>query len=164
MKFLYVVIIIMVSLSVFFTWNFFFGGPSESEIEQVYVDFATSTIEVESSTKLKVQTRDGNVVYSTQDVTLDSYQSLTDYTKALYDADDLLITYYEPEHRLIVQLFAEPLAETRAKAENFIISEFGFSQEQMCAMSATVITNAYVNEYYGGVQLGFSFCEGSAQL
>jgi hypothetical protein len=63
-----------------------------------------------------------------------------------------------------VTLLSEPLGEARTQAEAQLASLLGVSPEMLCRLNYTVGTLGYVSEFYGGRELGFSFCPGSVKL
>jgi hypothetical protein len=63
-----------------------------------------------------------------------------------------------------VALYQEPLRQTRAEAEQYLMSALGLSQANMCALRYTVSVPGDINEYYSGTNLLFSFCPGATVL
>ena len=74
------------------------------------------------------------------------------------------ILYYEPESRLVVNLLEEPLGESRAAAELYIVNSLGLSPEVVCTLNTRVLTSRFVSNFYADQELGFSFCPGAVPL
>ncbi len=74
------------------------------------------------------------------------------------------ITYIQDTQFFNIGLYAEPLSDTRKKAETYLRAQLGLKDAQMCELNYMVSTPVYVNEFYGGNSLGFSFCPGSVSL
>lgn len=75
-----------------------------------------------------------------------------------------LIAFYAPDQSFLVTLFAEPLAETRRAAEADLLARLDISNDDACRLKYSVITPQWVNTFYAGKNLGFSFCPGSPAL
>jgi hypothetical protein len=66
---------------------------------------------------------------------------------------------------ILVSLKKEPLGVTRMAAEAELRTLFSLSDEELCLMpDAEVWVNRSVNEYYSGMDLGFSFCPDAVLL
>ena len=75
-----------------------------------------------------------------------------------------IIKYTESGQSFIIALTEEPLGQTRANAEQSLMRTLGISQDQMCALNYYLGTDVYTSGFYGGKNLGFSFCPGATQL
>lgn len=74
------------------------------------------------------------------------------------------ITFNETDGTFAIGLEAEPLGATRKAAEAYFMSLIGIPPEDACALDVYVGTIGRVNEFYGGKNLGLSFCSGSVPL
>ena len=78
---------------------------------------------------------------------------------------DFSILYLEADQTFIVNLDAEPLGESRRKAERYLADVLGISATQLCALSYTVGTTYALSPTYGSItNLGFSECPGAIAL
>ena len=77
---------------------------------------------------------------------------------------DYNIIYNKNDGSFIVGIASEPLGTVRLEAEKALQTELGIPMQQMCSLKYLVITTTYVNQQYGGRNLGFSFCPGSVEL
>lgn len=69
------------------------------------------------------------------------------------------------ENRILVSLLAEPLGETRQKAEAELRAALMLSDADICALATLEVwTLPSVSETYAGEDLGLSFCPGSVLL
>lgn len=75
-----------------------------------------------------------------------------------------IIRYVALDKSFVISLYAEPLRETRMAAETEFIKRLGISKNTACNLRYLVLTPAWVNSFYAGSNLGFSFCPGSPQL
>lgn len=75
-----------------------------------------------------------------------------------------VIEYIAATQYFNVILYAEPLSRARIEAEQYLLGALGITREQMCFLDYTVSVPNFVNEYYTGRNLGFSFCPGSIPL
>ena len=74
------------------------------------------------------------------------------------------ISYDMVSGSFTIALYQEPLKQTRAEAEQYLMSALGLSQANMCALRYTVSVPGDINEYYSGTNLLFSFCPGATVL
>ncbi|MEK7079964.1 MAG: hypothetical protein AAB901_01620 [Patescibacteria group bacterium] len=79
-------------------------------------------------------------------------------------SEDFNIVYNATEQTFIIALLKEPLGEARQAAEELLLQKLGIAKTQMCALKYYVGTDAYTNEQYAGMNLGFSFCAGATKL
>jgi hypothetical protein len=63
-----------------------------------------------------------------------------------------------------IALTEEPIGSARLQAEQFLETALGISQPQMCSLRYYLGTDIYTNSFYGGENLGFSFCPGAVAL
>lgn len=74
------------------------------------------------------------------------------------------ILYTESDQSFNITLLSEPLAFVRARAEQDFVQKVGIKQVQACNLRYRVGVPNYVNEFYSGKNLGFSFCPGATKL
>lgn len=75
------------------------------------------------------------------------------------------IVFDAQNNSIAVGLVAEPIAQARRDAEQYLITALGLQDPLvLCAMSVYVGTTQLVNEFYAGQNLGVSFCPDSVQL
>ncbi|HWB34048.1 MAG TPA: hypothetical protein VG753_01875 [Candidatus Paceibacterota bacterium] len=75
-----------------------------------------------------------------------------------------LILYISQTQYFNISLLQEPIADTRVEAEQYLMSQYGLTQDQMCALNYTVSTPYWVDEKYSSIDLRFSFCPGATTL
>lgn len=75
-----------------------------------------------------------------------------------------IITYHSASGFFNVALMQEPLADSRAKAELYLMRQLGVNKEGMCRLKYTVGVPNRVSPIYAGLNLGWSFCPGATQL
>jgi len=79
--------------------------------------------------------------------------------------DDVFAVYYfSKTGNLTINLYDEDTAFAREEAEEYLQSILPYTESELCALDVTVMTNEFVNPALAGINLGFSFCPGSAQL
>ena len=91
-------------------------------------------------------------------------QENTDLIGSFKEKSPFIITYVARDQSFNIGLFAEPLGETRKAAEQYLIQKLGLSEREMCFLRASVVTPYWVNSFYSGKNLGFSFCPGTPQF
>ncbi len=74
------------------------------------------------------------------------------------------IQYIDTDQSFTLELLQEPIASARQEAEQYLMSELGISESQMCQLKYVVSTPWWVNQFYAGKSLGFSFCDGAVKL
>lgn len=79
-------------------------------------------------------------------------------------ADGFNVVYDAPEEFFTVALFKEPLGQTRADAEQFLLKALGIPKAELCNVNYYLGTSESVNSFYAGKNLGFSFCPGTTAL
>lgn len=75
-----------------------------------------------------------------------------------------ILTYIASDKSFNIGLFKEPLKETRAAAEQEFLAKLKISEGEACRLKYVVVTPFWVSQFYGGRNLGFSFCPGAVQL
>lgn len=120
-----------------------------------------------SSTTLTIVANNG--VITTNDfihngITIEDPSNAGNYYLTGSSTDGYAIGYRTPAQFFTIALQREPLGETRAAAETFLLSKLGISEEQMCHLNYYVGTDSYTNSAYAGKDLGFSFCPDSVAL
>ncbi len=77
---------------------------------------------------------------------------------------DFSISYTTSDSFFNVVLLKEPLGPVREEAQTFLVKTLGIPQTQLCSINYYVGTPYYVNQFYSGTNLGFSFCPGATEL
>lgn len=80
------------------------------------------------------------------------------------DNPPYVIEYIESTQMFVIGLRAEPLRDTRHVMEQYLLGRLGLSEIQLCQLRSSVSVARWVNEYYAGANLGFSFCPGATPL
>ncbi len=78
--------------------------------------------------------------------------------------DSFEVIYIKSDNSFVVSLFAEPLGEVRKRATEFIMSEFGINESDVCTLIAEVTLPRGVSSFYDGKSLGFPGCPGATAL
>lgn len=81
-----------------------------------------------------------------------------------YPLSEFLITYTASDKSFNISLFKEPLKEVRERAEKEFLSVLNITEGEACHLKYELGTTYHVNEFYGGKNLGFSFCPGAISL
>jgi len=74
------------------------------------------------------------------------------------------IFYVEADKSFHITLLQEPLRGTRAQAEQVLLKKLGVTEQQVCSLVVYVGVPGPVNQFYGGKELGLSFCPGAEAL
>lgn len=77
---------------------------------------------------------------------------------------EYIIMYIAESQYFNIVLLREPLRTTRKNAEQYLLEHLGVSPEELCQIDYVVSVPHYVNQYYTGMNLGFSFCQGTVAL
>ncbi|MGH7175135.1 MAG: hypothetical protein ACREGR_02125 [Minisyncoccia bacterium] len=77
---------------------------------------------------------------------------------------DFNVTYDAIQQFFTIALTDEPIGAARLESEQFLETTLGISQAQMCSLRYYLGTDVYTNSFYGGKNLGFSFCPGTVAL
>ncbi len=96
----------------------------------------------------------GTVGYCNADGTCPSGAASNEYS----------VVYFSQDKSFIVNLIKEPIGRARLDAEQFLMTQLGLTQTQMCNLKYQVLTTSSVNALYAGQNLGFSFCPGATKL
>ncbi len=80
------------------------------------------------------------------------------------DNPPYVITYFSTTQYFNIALFQEPIGTVREEMEQYLMAHLGISQDQMCHLNYMVSVPYYVNSFYTGKTLGFSFCPGATVL
>jgi hypothetical protein len=80
------------------------------------------------------------------------------------DNPPYLISYISATQYFNIALLQEPLGAIRSDAEQFLMTDLGISQDEMCRINYMVSVPDRVNSLYAGKNLGFSFCPGAVKL
>ncbi len=75
-----------------------------------------------------------------------------------------LVEYLKETDYFNIVLLQEPLRESRAAAENYLMQALGDTKKETCALHYTLSVPNSVNSSYAGINLGFSFCPGATKL
>ena len=74
------------------------------------------------------------------------------------------VQYQAPTQMFVISLNQEPISQTRQQAEQYLMSKLNLTQDKMCHLRYSIAVPYFVNQYYAGENLGFSFCPGAVQL
>ena len=77
---------------------------------------------------------------------------------------DFNISYDSIEKGFTVALLTEPIGKARIKAEDFLRTRLGITNDELCRLKVYVGTTYWINEKYAAGNLGLSFCSGATQL
>ena len=75
-----------------------------------------------------------------------------------------VIQYFSPTNYFNIVLSSEPIRDARLHAEAYLQDKLGLTKMEMCSLNYMVSTPNFVNEYYSGMDLRFSFCPGATPL
>jgi len=81
-----------------------------------------------------------------------------------FQTEDFSISYSQTDEFFTIVILNEPIAEVRKQAELFLKSRLGVGDAEMCQLRYSFSVPYWVNEFYTGRELGFSFCPGSVSL
>lgn len=81
-----------------------------------------------------------------------------------YPLSEFIISYTAVDKSFSISLFKEPLKEMREKAEKEFLARLGITEGEACHLKYSLSTTYWVNQFYGGKNLGFSFCPGAIGL
>ena len=127
-----------------------------------------SSIPSQTAQKLSKAVQDSGVVVTNDfirnNATLTDASNVGNYYLTGSSTNGYAIGYRMPAQFFTIALEREPLGETRAAAENFLLLTLGISEEQLCSLNYYVGTDVYTSILYAGKNLGFSFCPGATVL
>lgn len=86
------------------------------------------------------------------------------YTLNTTNDSDFLVTYIAATQYFNIELIKEPVGQSRTEAEQFLARKLGLARQDMCRLNYQLSTPSSVNAFYGGQDLGFSFCPGATKL
>lgn len=75
-----------------------------------------------------------------------------------------IIMYLSTSQYFNISLLQEPIGDTRAAVEQYLMQHLGITQSQMCELKYLVTVPDDVNSHYSGENLEFSFCPGATVL
>lgn len=81
-----------------------------------------------------------------------------------YLGAEFTLTYFADTQSFVLTLEKEPLGAARAAGEAFLLQLLGIPEERACFVRHAVLVPGSVSEFYGGRNLGFSFCKGAVTL
>lgn len=96
---------------------------------------------------------------STPSSTADAEPPYMSYLGAEYT-----LTYFADTQSFVLSLEKEPLAEARRAGELELLKILGIPEERACFVRHAVLVRGEISEFYGGKNLGFSFCKGAVTL
>ncbi len=112
-----------------------------------------------------VQTTDGSVVSEEPYL---MHEESAEVTTGFYEMTNnaaLFGVFYDTESgAFTITLYGADTKAARAAAEAYILAELPYKKAEWCQFAVTVITNAYENPRYAGIDVGLSFCPGAATL
>ena len=74
------------------------------------------------------------------------------------------VLYVGTDNSITIALLEEPLNQNRILAEELVLQRLGITKEKACSLRYQVSVPYWVNEFYIGKNLGFSFCPGAIAL
>ena len=75
-----------------------------------------------------------------------------------------VITYIGATQYFNIALLQEPIGTVREEMEQYLMTHLGIPQSQMCRLNYMVSVPDYINSFYSGKNLGFSFCPDATVL
>lgn len=121
--------------------------------------------QTQTDAPLNFQKNDGSFLSAQKFVENEETEQLADDFYTLTEDENTYdIFYHQDTASIMIMLYKEPVSFTRALAERKLKESLGFSDEELCSMRVSVLTNVYVNPKYAGYNLGLSFCPGSVSL
>jgi hypothetical protein len=75
-----------------------------------------------------------------------------------------VIQYISSTQYFNIALTAEPIANARLSAEQYLQDHLGITKDAMCLLNYQLGVPNFVNEYYSSMELKFSFCPGAVPL
>jgi hypothetical protein len=176
----YVIVGVVAALLIVVLAFIFLGGPKPVPVEnQNPVSFPTSNSSgggtvtqepgITTSAAISVQTFSGGTLTTNDFIhngatIIDPSNAGNYYLTGTTTPNGFAIAYNASSHFFTISLDREPLANTRAASETFLLSALGITQNDLCGLNYYVGTSAYTNSFYTGKNLGFSFCPGATIL
>jgi hypothetical protein len=81
-----------------------------------------------------------------------------------YLGGEYTLTYFADTQSFVLSLEKEPLAAARKAGELQLLKILGIPEERACFVRHAVLVRGEISEFYGGRNLGFSFCKGAVTL
>lgn len=81
-----------------------------------------------------------------------------------YLGEEYTLTYFADTQSFVLSLEKEPLAAARRAGELQLLKILGIPEERACFVRHAVLVRGEISEFYGGKNLGFSFCKGAVTL
>lgn len=81
------------------------------------------------------------------------------FYRTTYDPDVYSIYYNRATQVIFIDIYQQPIAESRQFAEAHLLEVLDLSEDEICNLAITVQTNAFVDPQYADQNLGLSFCE-----
>jgi len=88
----------------------------------------------------------------------------TEINLLLADTSDYRVVYYKQENAFVITLLSLPLEQSRKKAGEFLKSELGVDERQLCRLKISVDVPYEVNPSFSGRNLGLGVCLDSEDL
>lgn len=79
-------------------------------------------------------------------------------------APPYIIEYFSETEYFNIVLLSEPLFQARVRAQSYLMETLGITESEMCSLEYTVSVPNFVNEYYSGQDMRFSFCPDAIPL
>lgn len=77
---------------------------------------------------------------------------------------DYLTLFDDASQQISIQLNVFPLADTRTRAEQYLLEKLSITQNQACLLNIHVFVDQTVSTSLAGQNLGLSFCSGSVNI
>ncbi|MES2135200.1 MAG: hypothetical protein V4449_03110 [Patescibacteria group bacterium] len=140
------------------------GGPiSPTATTNVHGGISSSSLEVATvaGSLFVLDFTKGTDIATSTDYFYTGYPRGSDTTTQ--DAE-YQIFFFPNDKSFLVSILKEPIGEIRRKASDDLMSRLGISNKELCTLIAEVIIPKGVNDYYGGVSLGFPGCPGAVKF
>jgi len=170
-------ILFLVAVVIGVLWYFLFAQkPNIQDTQQSSVTFPSGGLVIPMPTttpslsvgKMSVATKNGGDVITNDFIhnnsTVADSSNAGNYYLAESSTDGYSIGYRVPAQFFTIALEKEPLGQTRAVAEDFLLLTLGITESQLCNLNYYIGTDVHTNSIYAGKNLGFSFCPGATEL
>lgn len=138
------------------------GGQGQQPGSPINEPNGAGTMPLETDSGAVVYVNDIVSLPNTKQMSSDSYE-LGPFSLNNYDPE-YNIVFYEQNESFAISLRREPLQQNRIEVETYLQKQLGISRTEMCQLKVYLGTSVDFNPFYGGKDLGFSFCPGSVQL
>ena len=91
-------------------------------------------------------------------------QAKTEASDVIAETNQYTISYFTADKSFLITLESQPLKDSRAAAEQALLSKLGITQAQACQLKTSVKTTFDVDQVWAGNELGLSFCPNSIQF